>query len=83
MLDIGVTNSSGARVSHNVNPFLAPKHMARSLPKAAVSFKVGGSGAITLSTNATALYVVLTAAAAGRFSDNAFLLEVGASNNRA
>ena len=46
VLDIAVTNSSGARVSHNVNPFLAPKHMARSLPKAAVSFKVGGSGAI-------------------------------------
>ena len=32
---------------------------------------------ITLTTNATALYVVLTTAAAGRFSDTAFLLETG------
>ena len=77
VLDISVQNSSGARVSHNVNPFVAPKHMAISLPKAVVSFTVGASGAITLTTTATAMYVILTAAAAGRFSDNAFLLEAG------
>ena len=77
VLDISVQNGSGTRVSHNVNPFVAPKHMAKSLPKAAVSFTVGASGAITLTTTATALYVVLTTAASGRFSDNAFLLEAG------
>ena len=77
VLDISVQNASGTRVSHNVNPFVAPKHMAKSLPNAAVSFTVGAGGTITLTTTATALYVVLTAATAGRFSDNAFLLEAG------
>ena len=47
------------------------------LPNATISFEVGAGGAITLSTTATALYVVLTTTAAGRFSDNAFLLEAG------
>ena len=75
VLDISVKNNSGTQVSHNVNPFVAPKHMAKSLPKAVVSFTVETSGAITLTTTATALYVVLTTAATGRFSDNAFLLE--------
>eukprot|EP01048_Picozoa_sp_COSAG05_P004575 COSAG05_NODE_251_length_12871_cov_4.691669_9_plen_339_part_00 len=75
VLDISVKNSSGTQVSHNVNPFVAPKHMAKSLLKAVVSFTVEASGSITLTTTATALYVVLTTAAAGRFSDNAFLLE--------
>ena len=54
VLDISVKNSSGIRVSHNVNPFVAPKHMAKSLPKAAVSFTVGASGAITLKPGAEA-----------------------------
>ena len=62
-------------MSHNVDLFVAPKHMA--LPKATVSFEVGAGGAITLNTTATTLYVVLTTAAIGRFSDNAFMLEAG------
>ena len=71
-------------------PFQPPKAMR--LPKAAVAAKVtkqstvlsgngsavrGSSVPIILSTNATALYVVLTTKAAGRFGDNAFLLEAG------
>ena len=70
--------------------FQPPK--ATRLPKAVVTASVGelvalpsplakstrgGTVPITLSTNATALYVVLTTRADGRFSDNAFLLEAG------
>jgi hypothetical protein len=36
-----------------------------------------GDITITVSTTATALYVVLTTLANGRFSDNAFMLETG------
>eukprot|EP01052_Picozoa_sp_SAG31_P019323 SAG31_NODE_1404_length_8479_cov_2.258760_2_plen_381_part_00 len=75
VFEISTIDSIGARVSHNVNLFVAPKHTR--LPKATVSFKLGVSGDITLTTTATALYVVLTSAAVGRFSDNAVLLEVG------
>jgi hypothetical protein len=75
VLEISAIDSAGARMSHNVNLFVAPKHA--TLPEATVSFKVGASGDITLTTTATALYVVLTTAAVGRFSDNAILLEAG------
>eukprot|EP01050_Picozoa_sp_SAG11_P006275 SAG11_NODE_480_length_9107_cov_7.433171_3_plen_123_part_00 len=74
--------SGGALQSKNIVPFVAPKAMV-GLPAAAVTANVGiqqaGSGSvpITLTTNATAMYVVLTTAAAGRFSDNAFLMETG------
>jgi hypothetical protein len=71
----------GIRASRNISPFLAPKAM-QALPSAAVTATVGDKQAddavpITLTANATALYVVLTTRAQGRFSDNAFLLEVG------
>lgn len=64
-------------------PFQPPKAMR--LPKAVVAAKVGGNRSvahgttvpITLTTNATAVYVVLTTRANGRFADNAFLLEAG------
>lgn len=75
--------TTGALKSHNVMPFAAPKSMA--LPAANVTASVGdlegraagGLVPITLHTTGTALYVVLTTAAAGRFSDNAVLLERG------
>ena len=51
------------------------------LPSASISVVVGagqdGHPEIMLTTNATALFVVLTTKAEGRFSDNAFLLEAG------
>jgi predicted amidohydrolase len=75
VLDISVIDNFGARVSHNVNMFVAPKHI--TLPKATISFKVDTKGAIALTTTATALYVVLTTTAVGRFSDNAVFLEAG------
>lgn len=62
-------------------PFHPPKNM--TLPDAEVTWAVEKVASdadrvgISLSTNATALYVVLTTAAAGRFSDNAVLLEQG------
>ena len=54
----------------------------QELPSAAVAATIGekradGAVPITLAANATALYVVLTTRAHGRFSDNAFVLEVG------
>merc|ERR1712032_1715331 len=51
------------------------------VPDAAVSAEIGVATAdmvpISLSTNATALFVMLTTLAQGRFSDNAFMLEAG------
>jgi hypothetical protein len=66
-------------VSRNVLPFQPPKSMR--VPAASVTVEVGVPGAahngnvpITVSSNATALYVTLTTLAAGRFSNNVFLL---------
>ena len=75
--------------SRSINPFVPPKEML--LPASSnvtVTVNVGevstdplsGAGAsvpIKLTATATALYVVLTTAANGRFSDNALLLEAG------
>ena len=81
-LVIDVTDGNGSTVSHNVSPFLAPKGMR--LPKANVTATVGpwspstrGGVPITVQTTATALFVVLTTQAPGRFSDNGFLIERG------
>ena len=76
VLVIDVTNSSGARVSHNVLPFVPPKSM--TVPEAAVVANVkliDGKPTVELATNATALWVVLTTRAIGRFAEGAFLLE--------
>ena len=76
VLVIDVTNSSGARVSHNVLPFVPPKAM--TVPQAAVVADVklvDGRPMVELTTNATALWVVLTTRAIGRFAEGAFLLE--------
>ena len=89
VLTIEVTNSTGSSVSFNTLPFVPPKDM--QLPPAKVTAAVvsddvandGGSVAgeiqVNVSTTATALYVVLTTLANGRFSDNAFLLEASSS----
>ena len=63
-------------------PFAPPRELR--LPAASVTATVGavtaaGTVPITLRTNATALFVVLTSQAAGRFSDNSLLLEAGAA----
>lgn len=73
---IDVTNSTGARVSHNVLPFVPPKAM--TVPQAAVVWDISlvdGQPTVNLTTNATALWVVLTTKASGRFAEGAFLLE--------
>ena len=83
VLDIRVNRSSGEVTSWSTVPFTAPKDM--DLPAAAVGIAVADKpppGAetvdIVLTTNATAIYVVLTTQAAGRFSDNVLLLEAEA-----
>lgn len=76
VLIIDVTNSTGARVSHNVLPFVPPKSM--TVPNASVVADIkliDGKLAVELTTNATALWVVLTTKANGRFAEGAFLLE--------
>ena len=78
VLVIDVTNSSGARVSHNVLPFVPPKAM--TVPQATVvadvkQSEIDGKPYVELTTNATALWVVLTTRAIGRFAEGAFLLE--------
>ena len=88
MLIATVRNESGdAVLSVNEIPLVPPMAM-RQLPPAAVSAKLGshpvtpnsdGTFDVTLSTNATALYVTLTTAAHGRFSDNFFAMPAGSS----
>ena len=80
MVSIEVTNSTGGRAMINILPFQPPRAM--TLPKATVTATVEKAGSnglipITVSATATAMFVVLTTAAEGRFSDNAFLLEAG------
>ena len=84
---ITVTNQTSHTQSTNILPFVPPKDMQLSAATvtATVGDKsfVGSDGAnrvnITLSTTATALYVVLTTTQPGRFSDNAILLETNAA----
>lgn len=82
VLDIRVNRSSGEVASWSTVPFTAPKDM--TLPASSVSITVmdkppprAETVEIVLTTTATALYVVLTTQAAGRFSDNVLLLEAG------
>ena len=73
--------AAAAAVSRNIQPFVPPLRMR--LAKANVTVKVGmpfGDDEVQLtvrSQGGAALYVVLTTAAEGRFSENAFLLEGG------
>ena len=82
VLEIKVEGSTGDMASLNVLPFVPPVKM--KLPAdASVTATVGavvpktGEIEILLSAKATAMFVVLTTLANGRFSDNAFLLEAG------
>ena len=83
VLAITVRTRSGTPQSWSVVPFLPPREM-RMAP-ANVTWQVksqGGAGVeveaeVELSSNATAMYVVLTSQAPGRFEDNAVLLEAG------
>jgi hypothetical protein len=76
-----VTNVTKDTQSVNVLPFVQPKVM--QLPVASVVAIVGdeagaGGAEITVSSTATAMFVVLTTTEHGRFSDNAMLIEAGA-----
>lgn len=81
LLTVVVTakGNSSAVLSTNELPFQPPKQM-HIPPQPAVTAQVGaldpstGRVPITLQAKDTALYVTLTTLAAGRFSDNAFLL---------
>ena len=72
-----VVRNSTAVVSNNVILLAIPSQL--SLPAATVTAQAAstanpdGSVDVTVTTNQVALYVVLTTAAQGRFSDNAFL----------
>ena len=80
--EAGATTAA-ALISHNIQPFVPPLRM--QLPRANVTVDVGlpfgDQNEVQLSVHseggAIALYVVLTTAAEGRFSENAFLLEGG------
>jgi len=79
VLSITVRSSTGVPRSWSVLPFLPPRQMRLALATVTATVNLAGSGsaAIELSSNATALYVVLTTHAPGRFEDNAVLLEAG------
>jgi len=71
LLLASVLSNDGTVLTENVVLLIKPSGL--QLPTAKVNQVINGTN-ITLSTNATALYVILTTAAPGRFSDNAFYL---------
>jgi hypothetical protein len=80
--DQGDTSNRGAAtVSNNVLPLVKPSEL--QLPHATVSHTVSSAAAgshsvgLSLKSTATALFVWLSTAEHGRFSDNAFLLLPG------
>ena len=86
MLDVTVASSGGTAMSRSMPPLW--KASIFSLPTAAVSHAVkhapasSGSVKITLASNATAVYVVLSTLEQGLFDDNAFVLRPGAEHER-
>ena len=72
MLHARCTSRDGAHLS--VNEILLAPPDALFLPAARVEANVTAAGLIKVSTNATALFVLLTTRANGRFGDNLFLL---------
>ena len=77
-------SASGGLLADNFELLTAPYRMAfpaAAQVSAAVASAPNGDGSvnITLSADSTALFVTLTTAAAGRFSDNAVILTPGAS----
>ena len=81
-----VFNTSGERVCNNVIPLLPPMNLSVAMAKvtATVSDTINADGTVDIAvkTDKVALYVVLTTAAHGRFSDNAFLLMPGSQVQR-
>ena len=69
-----IQNTSGHVVHRNTMPLSPPTHMR--LMNANVTVHVEGLR-VTVTSDAPALFVVLTTAAQGRFEDNAFLLKGG------
>lgn len=82
LLLLDVTRNDGTNVMSS-HELLAPPS-ALVLPQASVEVTgisaCPGGACITLSSSATALYVTLTTAAQGRFSDNAFILPVAVTS---
>jgi hypothetical protein len=84
MLIATVRDATEAVLSVNEIPLVPPMAM-QQLPVAAVSAasdtapNPDGTFDVTLATNATALYVTLTTAAHGRFSDNFFAMPANSS----
>ena len=80
----GAVGASGA-ADASLNEILLAPPAALALPPAAVSATVAktanadGTVDVTLKANATALYVTLTTAAQGRFTDNAFAVTAAAA----
>ena len=80
----GAVGASGA-ADASLNEILLAPPAALALPPAAVTATVAqaanadGTVDVTLKANATALYVTLTTAAQGRFTDNAFAVTAAAA----
>eukprot|EP00040_Diaphanoeca_grandis_P024326 m.133582 g.133582 ORF g.133582 m.133582 type:complete len:1057 (-) comp29683_c0_seq3:38-3208(-) len=76
VLDITVVDGNDKEASHNVLPFVPPKDMqlANATVTISVDTKATPYPVITVASTATALFTVLTTQAAGRFSDNAFIV---------
>jgi hypothetical protein len=81
VLTVQVFNASGERVCNNVIPLLPPVNLSVAMAEvtATVSDTINADGTVDIEvkTDKVAMYVVLTTAAQGRFSDNAFLLKPG------
>ena len=81
MLNVTVASQAGAPVSRSMLPLGIPSSFR--LPPAAVSHSIKPAAAgsmsvdVSLTSNATAIYVWLSTTEQGRFSDNAFVLLPG------
>jgi len=85
ILTVTVNNDNGDAISNNLVALSIPGDM--KLPAAQVFASIGsihrdGSISIILSSNAVAMYVTLTTNAAGRFSENVFLMLPGQAEVR-
>jgi len=74
ILTLKVEDRSGNVISNNVLALTPPKNM--KLSPAKVTAEISDAGIVTLKSDKVALYVTLTTSAQGRFSENAFLMDV-------
>jgi len=74
ILTLKVEDRSENVISNNVLALTPPKNM--KLPPAKVTAEISDAGIVTLKSDKVALYVTLTTSAQGRFSENAFLMDV-------